>query len=571
MKRYFVFLFVIIHLTSYCQIFAWAKQFTGDKTINGASITYDNKGFIYTTGYFGGSRDFDPGPGVYNINCVFGTEDIFITKLDQFGNFVWAKSFDGSNQTRPSSIKVDKTGNIIVTGRFLGYCDFDPGPLTYTLGGTSAAISYGFLTKLDPAGNLIWAKHFGNNYSVYSDAMAIDKDNNIYIAGKFGGTFDFDPGPGVTTLSSAAANLDGYICKFDSLGNFIWAKQTNATKFAHVKSISVDNFGGVYTTGQFNGTCDFDPGPGTFSYTANSDGSGGTFETSFNLKLNSSGNFEWVQMISGNDVTTGLSVACTGSGSCFYSGLFGGTMDFDPGSATNTLTSSGIADVYVMKVDSSGNLIFAEKYGGTGGDMLLSSTLDNKDNIYLSGFFPSTVDFDPGPGTANLTALSSADTYISKLDSSGVFLWARQLSAPGTLNCLTVDSMQNIYSTGNFGGTVDFDPNSGVYNLTVGMVNQADVFVLKLNNSIVGFEETSGFRNLKIYPNPTNGNILIDLLGDPQELTVGAKNILGQEIYSQSFTPNNKVSFEIIGESGMYFIEVKNKAGEIAKFKIIKT
>ena len=80
--------------------------------------------------------------------------------------------------------------------------------------------------------NFKWAKQIGNGYMDVSTAMAVDKLGNVYTTGYFGGTVDFDPGPGVYNLTRPYAgyedfgfNHDMFVCKLDAAGNFIWANK----------------------------------------------------------------------------------------------------------------------------------------------------------------------------------------------------------------------------------------------------------------------------------------------------------------------------------------------------------
>ncbi len=145
--------------------FAWVKQMGGAGGEVGNSITLDNNGNIYTTGSFFGTCDFDPGSGTYNLTS-FGYYDIFVSKIDASGNFLWAKQMGGADRMRGYSIAVDNNGNVYTTGDFYGTCDFDPGSGTYNL--TSFGLNYTFLSKLNTTGNFVWAKQIGGDDYNYS-------------------------------------------------------------------------------------------------------------------------------------------------------------------------------------------------------------------------------------------------------------------------------------------------------------------------------------------------------------------------------------------------------------------
>ena len=121
-------LFFLFSLETFSQNFAWAKQLGGVGSENSYAIAVDANGNVYTTGYFWLTTDFDPGIGTYNLTSA-GLYDIFVSKLDASGNFIWAKQIGGTSNDVGFSITVDANGNIYTTGYFRDTVDFDPGPV----------------------------------------------------------------------------------------------------------------------------------------------------------------------------------------------------------------------------------------------------------------------------------------------------------------------------------------------------------------------------------------------------------------------------------------------------------
>jgi uncharacterized protein (TIGR02145 family) len=453
------------------QTFEWAKQMGGANSEYGESIVVDASGNVYTTGYFEGTADFDPGPGTFNLTSA-GLSDVFISKLDASGNFVWAKQLGGSSNARGYSIAVDASGNVYTTGSFSGTADFDPGQGTFNL--TSAGLSDVFISKLDASGSFVWAKQLGGSYNDVGNSIAVDAFGNVYTTGSFWETANFDPGPGTFNLTSSGG-IDIFISKLDASGNFVWAKQLGGFSYDDGRSIAVDASGNVYTTGYFEGTADFDPGPGTFNLTSTGD------SDIFISKLDASGNFVWAKQLGGTSGDYGYSIAVDASGNVYTTGSFYETADFDQGPGTFNLTSSGGIDIFISKLDASGNFVWAKQLGGTSGDFGYSIAVDASGNVYTTGDFEGTADFDPGQGTFNLTSVGNVDIFISKLDASGNFVWAKQLG--GTANdyglSITVDASGNVYTTGSFQGTADFDPGPDTFNLI--SHGGDDIFVHKLS------------------------------------------------------------------------------------------
>src|SRR5690606_23904636 len=143
-----------------------------------------------------------------------------------------------------------------------------------------------------------------------------------------------------------------------------------------------------------------------------------------------------------------------------------GTVDFDPGVGVYNLTSLGYDDIFIQKLDSNGDFLWAKRMGSTGSNIGHSIAVDTAGNVYTTGTFGGTVDFDPGVGTFNLTSAGGVDIFIQKLDSNGDFLWAKRMGGIGREqgSSITIDALGNVYTTGSFEEEVDFDPGVGIYN-----------------------------------------------------------------------------------------------------------
>ena len=232
-----------------------------------------------------------------------GMPDIFVSKLDSNGDFVWAKSMGGpSSLDYGNVIAVNSSGNVYTTGIFQGTVDFDPGA------GIANLISAGdrdiFVSKLDSSGNFVWAKSMGGTVYDSGINIVVDSNSNVYTTGKFKGTADFDPGAGTANLTSAGGS-DIFVSKLDSSGNFVWAKSMGGTAYDSGYGIVVDSGGNVYTTGEYDGTADFDPGTGTAILTCSGE------SDIFVSKLDSNGNFVWVKRMGGSNADWGNDIALT--------------------------------------------------------------------------------------------------------------------------------------------------------------------------------------------------------------------------------------------------------------------
>ena len=550
----------VFSFQTHSQNFAWAKQIGGPNgTTSCRNITIDGNGNIYSIGGFDATADFDPGPGIFNMSAhQIGYTDVFLSKLDAAGDFVWARQFGGGSfYTNGNAVAIDAVGNVYITGNFYDTCDFDPGPGVFNLIAPPGT-DYIFICKLDSNGNFRWAKGMGSMQQDGGTSIAVDANGNSYTTGYFSLTVDFDPGPGVfnITVYGPTFDSDDFILKLDSAGNFVWAKRLGGTDSEWAYKIILDANGNIYTAGFFSSTtADFDPGPATYTLTSAGDAD------IFVSKLDSAGNFVWAKRMGGSAREWAYSMAVDAAGNVFTTGYFNGTADFDPGTATFNLTSAGMEDIFISKLDSSGNFVWAKKTGSTLGDYGYSIALDSAANVYTTGYFQLTTDFDPGPGTYNLNVVGASDIFVCKLDSSGNFIWADGFGSSGyeTGYSLAVDASANVYTTGSFLATVDFDPGSGTFNMTP--FGYSDVFVVKLSDVAVGINENSNSTDaINIYPNPSTNYFTIALTHISKKVEIIITDISGKIIYSVSETEkqNIKVNADDFAQ-GIYLVKIQSE------------
>ncbi len=552
-------------------------------------------------------------------------------------NFEWIKQIGGTSEKYSAAIAVDGSGNICVTGWFWGTVDFDPGPDTLNL--TSNGGSDIFICKLNPQGNLIWVKQIGgsevaqnDDFTDYGYSIVTDSLENIYISGGFWGKVDFDPGPDSVSLTSEG-NSGNFICKFDALGNFLWARDYGenvsdygaapvtaavdmennvyltgvslhlvdsindlnyennifAVKFDSSgniiwenvwvnyfmdisASIFVDNAANVYITGSYYTRIDFDPGQGTF-YLSDMDEED-TMPDAFILKLDSLGNFVWAKQIGGEGLQFGFSCNIDRNGNIYVLGLFLGDTDFDPGPDVYNFTKNGTG-VSVVKFTEHGNLAWVKQIEGNGDIWPGSMVLDVQANIYITGFFGGSVDFDPNENIVNYDSFIS-DIFVTKWDSAGNFRWFNRLRNPDNLvNNTGVDLAirdNEIFATGNFEGTLNVEMHSNEQTFTSQSERgKTDILIYKISQLATTNDSYNFERNVTFYPNPTTGKLNVELGKVYPELHVLVRNTLGQEVISEEFNDVNHFQLSLDGAtSGMYFIHVTNKNEKRAVLKVLK-
>lgn len=322
--------------------YIWAAGIGGAGGGIANEIAIDANNNIYTTGYFGGTIDFDPGVGSYSITAI-GTGDAFISKLSSTGAFVWAKGFGGTSITNGSGIAVDNSGNLYASGQYYGTVDFDPGIGTFN--STSAGSSDLYVSKFDPSGNFMWTVTTGNTSLDNATSVTIDKSGNVLVTGYFSGTVDFDPSSSPSNLISNG-NKDIFIWKLSPAASLIWVKSVGSTAVDDGFFITTDQERNVYTTGDFSGTStDFDPGTGVASWSAPNSN-----VNSFILKLDSAGNYRASLGLGGNGSDYGQAIAVDANYSVYSTGVFQQTTDFNPQGTAYSVNPPNGSTPYLHKI-----------------------------------------------------------------------------------------------------------------------------------------------------------------------------------------------------------------------------
>ena len=372
--------------------------------------------------------------------------------------FDWVKTLSTSG----SDITMDSAGNTYMAGTFSGITDVDPSPNTVNI--TSAGLRDIFIAKYDSYGSFMWVKQLGGVGDDFAQSVTIDGSGNIYAMGAFANTVDFDPGSGVANIT-ATLKTDMFILKLDKQGSYVWAKNVGGTNSVFGSRLTVDAGENVYTTGNFSGTIDFDPGPAVYSFTAAYSFTPAGGRDMFVYKLDKHGNLVWARQLKSTTAAfnSATDLALDGYGNVYTTGRFYDAVDFDPGPAFFTLAATN-RNAYVLKLDNNGNFIWVKQLGLGGSAEAGGITIDKSGNVLSTGEF-STGDFDPGVGEFKISG-DFLNTYISKLTNNGDFIWAKVLSGYCAGRAIKTDNFGNVYTTGDFISQIDMDPSQAVYSLS---------------------------------------------------------------------------------------------------------
>ncbi len=530
----------------------WTKSANGGSTASGLCIKVDQFGNVYTAGTFGSTSDFNYSADVYNLTSNGGL-DVYLMKTSPQGDFLWARNYGGSNDDAPSEIVLDATGNIYLTGRFVGTADFDPEAGVTNL--TSTGLEDAFVVKVNTTGQLVWAKNLGGSSNDIGNGIDIDDfDGSVFVTGTFAATIDLNPGAAVQSVTSVGST-DMFMLKLTSSGDFVAAKTVGSISSDRGGDIVINEAtGDQYLTGFFGGTADFDPGAAVVELIGGND--------IFLLKLDVNNNFIYAKKMGGIAVDEGRNIDLDANGNVYINGSFISTCNFDPNGGTVNVTSNGSDDVFVAKYTPSGNLTWVKTFGSIGTEDYMYMDVTSSGEVYITGEMADNMDANPDVvAINNLTKLGAEDAYIVSLDTDGSYNWATSYGST-TIGAYTrgygvsADEFDNVYTTGYFNSTVDFDPSVALNPITA--VAGSDIWYQKLGPGFNSVEEQIKVSLISISPNPSNGVIHFNTELNLQNVEITITNVRGEMIQKVSTLNLQQTTIDLENESkGVYFIEIK--------------
>lgn len=467
MKKILTFFYL---LTFYCILYSqsynygWAKNIGNNtKEIIPYSMTYFNNN-IYVTGRISGSVfDMDPGIGVTNIGDFSTFDDYeFIAKYNSNGALKWAKAINSTGFISIVKMVQNNNGSIYLIGSFADSIDFDPDTTKYMV---YSNIRDNFLLKLDSNGVFQWVKTYKNDYMNMHD-INIDHADNIYINGYFYDQLDLDLNATIYNLSGPGNNV--FMSKYNASGDLIWAKSSNNSGNTCItQNIKFDKNNNQYYTGYFNGSLDINLTSGVEMIN-----SSGDFDM-FLACYDSAGNYKWVKKFGGEQYDVPTKLEIDHEGNMLLAGeYYSDSIDLDPSTANFNLYADTIhVQSFLLKMDSQANFTWA--YNIAPG--LFDMKCDTSNNILIAGNFFTMVDFDPDTNYSYLNP-SLNNSYLYKLNKNGIFQFTKNIGSG--IQFMQLDEYANIYTSGYFYSTVDFDPSEVVHNLNAG--NYPDLYIQKL-------------------------------------------------------------------------------------------
>ncbi|MFK7785921.1 MAG: T9SS type A sorting domain-containing protein [Crocinitomicaceae bacterium] len=564
----------------------WSLGRGDDGYESGEDIVVSSDEYNYTTGVFEQTVDFHPFTSASGSVISNGGRDVYICKRNKDGNFGWVKSFGGTSTEDVVAIDIDSESNIYVTGRFYGTVDFDPSPTSsFTMTQTGGALNADvYICKFDENGSFIWAKQLEGTGLMESTDIVVDGRNDVHVTGYFHNQVDVNPAPSIFGMqlltSSGSGDKDGFSVTLDQNG--IYKKSYHlkgANSDVSIEALFVDAVYNQLFTGDFSGTCDFDQTSAVYNMSST-----GTGTDAFIMRVNPFNGFEWSKQLECSKGANAKAIEMDSNGDVYSVGTFKGTIDLDPHSGVDNHVKSPLkTHTYISKLAPNGHYWYGKTISGSyplftmGNVYATGLSVTSAGNVYITGYFDKKVDFNPGTGAYNVTAVGNNDAFICGLNPSGNFWSINRIESHYSNgyvrnNAIDMSANEDIYTTGRLTRTGDFNPSG--YPYYVISLGGFDMFTHKLERYTLFpnpfFKSNSETENaeIEVFPNPTSNFINLRLKGD-KDAKVSLVSMTGQVVYSSVHTIGlSTISLEHLS-SGTYMLLVTQEE-KTTRMKIVK-
>jgi hypothetical protein len=558
----------------------------------------DASGKVYITGH-SSSTNFPIGTGLYTALNGLNSSDAIAIKLNNDLTPLWGTYYGGSSTEilgdRAYSIGVDNSGNVF----FAGYTTSTDFPTEFPTGSYSDNANTAnvggvpidiFIVKLSPGGDQkLWATYYGAE-SAEDKAfdLTLDASGNLYVIGSKGTNTELLPQLGASNYTSG----HGLILKFSNAGARLWANAFGGTS-CEIRSIDIHGSGNLYLTGHTNTGLQV-VNPGGAYYVSTLAGASDAFVS----KFNSSNTNVWTTYFGGNDIDVGYGIVTDYFENIFLTGKTKSSSSFpvlDPTGISNyyigtyqghgTSATSYVGDAFIAKFYPTGAPAICTYYGANADENALNIAVDNDNRIYVTGTTTSSA--FPLLGTnptgvysdlvlANTNDVFTGDAFLLVLNTNFDRIWTTYYGGGFGSQGLDIGSALATYQSSKLymvGATssspdlnfplVDISNGSGAYYYDTYSNGLADGFLAQFDISSIPLAIPSNEEELKsdllIYPNPTNGNVIIQVHNPENKyVQVLVFDVSGRKIYDKTQKADNTFKLDLSNfTKGMYLINVK--------------
>ena len=388
----------------------WQKFFLGqteDAKLDINNIYTDSKNNIYLSGNFNGTVDFDPSDKSKLITGA-GT-DGYLLKLSSFGELLWVNQYSSPGFDNAHTIIVDKDDYLYNTAEFMDTIQLNGlnNEKINLINSTSKTSPNVFIQKLNNKGQTIWAKVINTSIVSQGIGLSLDEEGNIYNSGFFVGKADFNPAEEEHYINSTNDKLDVYVLKLTNNGDFVWVNKFGGVGNEMTFTVVVDTKQNAYISGNFSDSLTIkDLG----SKKIKSKG----LQDFFISKIDNQGKIEWLKSLGSKGQDNGREITIDKNDNLFITGFYSDTLKIKSPNYATELISKGNIDMFLLKMNTDGDYIWANSYGGKGNDAGWSISTDDN-HLYLAGFFSNTIEFKHFKEKKILKSNGKFDFFFMKL------------------------------------------------------------------------------------------------------------------------------------------------------------
>lgn len=572
--------FTFLHnLTAQIPAYKWAYSIgdVSQEYLN--TLAVDSENNIIIGGEMYSTTDMDPTEFLKILNQI-GQKDAFIEKFDADGHVLWGLNFGGALYDGVVKIVTDDANNIYAVGFYRGVTDLNPDMVDQDIAPAHGGYDM-FISKFNKEGQFVWGHGIGGLKDDFINNIALDKVGNFYITGQFNGTVDFDgTDAGLLEINSTLDTYDGFLAKYNTDGEISWAFRIGGLYDDYTNELAIDHDGNIIVTGTFEGSVNFGEG---FLEASGGELPGYPKEgDAFVAKYLNSGDLIWAKSIAGdtksnngydNSVTA---LVLDSEDNIYITGLIYGQGDFDMDEGQQLVSTFADSDSYFSKYNSEGEYIWAHVTAPMVTGYTKDISIDGDNNLYLTGHFhysagaPFEADFDFNPDSVYaLQSYGNHDVFVAKYAPDAELFWAYNIGGSGYdfSNAIALDQNQNIYAGGWFYASDDFDanpdtnfiwlpytyPNYGD-NIWIGKYQPQDVHTATV--------DISTKNTILLYPNPVRDRLRFKLATFSPDETIKVLSMEGKTI--KTFPFSNDLDISDLSP-GIYLLRIKN-----SNFKFIK-
>lgn len=407
MKLYLTITLLFLSIFS-CFSQQWGTSTFGQYVNEANDVELNANGEAYIAGYLTGETAFNASTV---ISGIAGNGDIYIAKYAPSGNLIWEKTFGGNYSDRAIDLAIGPDQNIVVTGQFFGTVHFDN--VTLTSSGNSKDI---FLVKLDPQGNVIWARSEGGNMAENAFGVTVDHQNQVILTGQFQGSAIIGNNSFTSTTdpNTNQPSFDFFIAKYTDSGSPLWSLYGEAPYEDRGLAVAVDNQNNIFFTGQFSKN---------LSFASNTYLNPG-YNIGFLSKLSPSGQLVFFNQLKAG-MTNPYDLEVNTDNEVIVTGDFLGNLNYYDAAGIHSVQNPYDKHIFILKTANNGNYQWSYSLGSNNEISARSVSMDPHKDIFVTGYFKCDLSQIHDTATATFNSVGFKDPYLLKIDNSGQFVYIK--------------------------------------------------------------------------------------------------------------------------------------------------